>query len=424
MGRLTSAMLGATGSPVGHRATVAIVSHLVDVVAERFAAGGEAICRGADGRIVFAADAIPGDHVQVRITDDRDRWARGDVSAITQASPDRIAAPCPSRQLGCGGCDWAEVAPPMQIAHKAAVAADALRRTGGVRIEVEHGGSVPAVGYRSGVRVVGDDDGRAAFREARSHRTVSAMNCPVAHPYLHPLLDAVRCDPGAEVALRVSVSEGTATARGLDGARVDGLDTHCSLGDNAVLFDVIDGVRLRVSAASFFQSGPAAVSLLAATIRDLVPEISSAERVVDAYGGIGALSLLTASPAAALTVVESSASSCADARVNLANRLQSSVVESEMAMWRPEADAAPDVMIADPARTGLGRPGVHAVVRARPAYLALVGCDPVAFARDIALLSARGYRCERVMAIDLFPDTHHVECVARMVRDDSGTLSQ
>jgi tRNA/tmRNA/rRNA uracil-C5-methylase (TrmA/RlmC/RlmD family) len=67
---------------------------------------------------------------------------------------------------------------------------------------------------------------------------------------------------------------------------------------------------------------------------------------------------------------------------------------------------------------------VSAVVAAAPEVVALVGCDPVAFARDLASLTERGYRCEQVAVIDLFPDTHHVECVGRLVRDGSGTLSR
>ncbi len=417
-------MLRGGASPDRHRATVAAVAEGIELDVERFAAGGEAICRAADGRIVFIAGAVPGDRVRAEIVEEHDRWARGTLIDVMSAGGDRIDARCPARTAGCGGCDWAEVAPAAQLTHKVAIVHDALRRTGGVDVEVIAAGSVPAVGYRSGVRVVADIDRRAAFRRARSAATVSARGCPVAHPLLHPLLDALRCAPGTEVALRVSIREQTSTARAIGGAELHGLPHECRIGDQAVLHEVVNGVRLQVSAASFFQSGPAALALLAATIRDIAPEAVDADHLVDAYGGIGALSLLVAGSQTRITVVEASAAACADARANLDGRANSTVVKGEVARWRPRPTDRVDVVIADPARTGLGRPGVSAVVAAAPEVVALVGCDPVAFARDLALLTARGYRCEQVAVIDLFPDTHHVECVGRLVRDGSGTLSR
>jgi len=417
-------MLRGNASPDRHRATVAVVAEGIELDVERFAAGGEAICRATDGRIVFVAGAVPGDRVRAELVEEHDRWARGTLIDVISAGDDRIDAHCAVRTAGCGGCDWAEVTSAAQLTHKVAIVRDALRRTGGVDVEVLSAGSVPAVGYRSGVRVVSDANGCAAFRRARSAATVSAHGCLVAHPFLHPLLDALRCAPGTEVALRVSVSEQTSTAHSLGGADPQGLPDECRIGDRAVLHEVVDGVRLQVSAASFFQSGPAALALLAATIRDIAPEAAGADHLVDAYGGIGALSLLVAGSHTRITVVESSAAACADARANLDGRANSTVVKGEVARWRPRPDDRVDVVIADPSRTGLGRPGVAAVVAATPEVVALVGCDPVAFARDLALLAARGYRCERVAVIDLFPDTHHVECVGRLVRDGSGTLSR
>ncbi len=118
--------------------------------------------------------------------------------------------------------------------------------------------------------------------------------------------------------------------------------------------------------------------------------------------------------------MESSRSATADALVNLP-RLDPppaaiDVVTSEVGVWRPSPDSgAVDVVIADPARSGLGRPGVAAVERLRPGVLALVSCDPVSMARDTGLLVEAGFRLESVVALDLFPGSHHVEVVSRFV---------
>ena len=86
--------------------------------------------------------------------------------------------------------------------------------------------------------------------------------------------------------------------------------------------------------------------------------------------------------------------------------------------WRPRAGETFDVAIADPARTGLGKPGVRAVAAAGAPVLVLVSCDPVALARDAALLRSHGYRHESTDVVDLFPGTHHVETVTRFTLRD------
>ena len=113
--------------------------------------------------------------------------------------------------------------------------------------------------------------------------------------------------------------------------------------------------------------------------------------------------------------VETSKSAVGDCSVNLAGR-HALIERSEFGAWRPDRGSKIDVAIADPARSGLGRPGVGALVAAEVPVLALVSCDPVALARDAALLARRGYRHDGTEVLDLFPHTHHVECVTRFVR--------
>jgi len=205
-----------------------------------------------------------------------------------------------------------------------------------------------------------------------------------------------------------------------------GLPTETRTGRDAAIEEVVDSpsalLRLRVSAGSFFQSGPEAAGLLIGTLARMVPECTDVEHLVDLYGGVGLLAGGLGSSARRLTVVESSRSATADALVNLPRLdpppTEIDVVTSEVGAWRASPDApAPDVVIADPARSGLGRPGVAAVERLRPAVVGLVSCDPVSMARDAALLAEAGFRLESAIALDLFPGSHHVEVVSRFVRD-------
>jgi 23S rRNA (uracil1939-C5)-methyltransferase len=387
---------------------------MVRVRPERFVAGGDALARDDDGRIVFVRGAVPGDEVSVTLTEEHGDWARGVIETIHDTSPDRVAPPCPRRVEGCGGCDWMHVAAAAQLPAKVAIVVDALRRTGKLEgADVRAAGSVPAAGYRTTIRVVGDDDGRASYRMDRSNDTVLASGCLVAHPALVDMLDALVVPPGVEVTLRVSAATGEATALWDDTAgAVEGLPSHVATGPAAALTEVVAGHRFRVSAPSFFQSGPAAAELLIDRVMRAAAELGDAGRVLDAYAGVGLFGVAATHPDSQVVAVESSRSAVGDCAVNLHDR-RARIERRQIGEWRPRRGESFDVVIADPARTGLAKPGTRALAGAAAPVLVLVSCDPVALARDATLLDQLGYRHEWTDVIDLFPGTHHVEAVTR-----------
>jgi 23S rRNA (uracil1939-C5)-methyltransferase len=305
-----------------------------------------------------------------------------------------------------------------QLPAKLEILRDAMRRTGKLPDAVlTMGGAVSPAGYRTTIRVVGDAAGRPAYRMDRSHDTVPASGCLIAHPALLPVLDSIRLTPELEVTLRVSESTGEMTARwDTRHGDVTGLAASVSVGPAGVLHEHVAGHRFRVSAASFFQSGPAAAELLVAAVRRSAPELATAETVVDAYAGVGLFAVAATEPTTHVITIETSKSAVADARANLAGR-SAHIERGEAGSWRPDRGLEIDVVIADPARSGLGRPGVAAMTSTEAPVIVLVNCDPVALARDAALLARQGYRHAGTEVLDLFPHTHHVEAVTRFVRE-------
>lgn len=306
------------------------------------------------------------------------------------------------------------VAPEVQLDHKVDIAREAFRRIG--RIEhpwIEPGGTVPPTAYRTTVRLGADRHGRLGVRVHRSHHVVATDACLVLHPDLERLLrDGLRLDGAGEVGLRVSAITGAVTASVPVGRRLLGPRDVVGRVDprpRAWLVERVAGVDLRVGMRSFFQSGPAAAELLVEQVRAAAGAVldDMSQPVVDAYGGVGLFAATLGFRSGVL--VESSASACADARRNLAGRAVD-VVESTVESWR----AVPaGLVIADPARAGLGRAGAHTVAATGADRVVLVSCDPVSAARDGALLADYGYVPAGVHAVDLFPHTHHVEVVAR-----------
>ncbi len=188
-------------------------------------------------------------------------------------------------------------------------------------------------------------------------------------------------------------------------ARISGLPDHVSVGGDAVVHEDVAGARLRVSAASFFQSGPAAAELLVHTVRDACGSLlNDSGPVLDAYGGVGLFA--AGLPLSSAIVVESSRSACADARVNVP---AAEVVCMPFEQWTPSRVR---LAVVDPARAGLGRDAAAVLAATGAERVVLVSCDPVSLARDAVLLAERGYGLACSTVLDLFPNTPHVEVVS------------
>ena len=389
----------------------------LELAVERLAVGGNGIAREPDGRVVFVEGALPGETVRAEIVSrGKDFW-RARTLEVVEAAASRVAPPCPHVRAGCGGCGWQYVATGAQPTLKAAMVRDALARQGRLADAVVTVGSgVDGFGYRTTLRAGVAPDGRLGLRRQASHEIVRLGDCPVAHPALSALLGTVRAPGADEVVMRVSEASAEQTLLVVPGTattRLEGVPADVKVGADAFLFEVVDGQRLRVSAGSFFQSSARSASLLVDAVRRAAGDTSGMTSWADLYSGIG-LFAATLFRDVAVVAVELSASSVADARLNLADR-QAAIIEGDVEAWTPEPM---DLVVADPSRSGLGRGGVGAVTATGAGTVVLVSCDAAALGRDTALLAAAGYRHAGSEVLELFPQTPHVEVVTRFERVD------
>jgi 23S rRNA (uracil1939-C5)-methyltransferase len=238
----------------------------------------------------------------------------------------------------------------------------------------------------------------------------------VLHPTLRDLVATIRLDPGVEATMRMSVATGDVVARWdrSEGA-VHGLPPEVQRGGAAAIVEDVRGHRLKVSVGSFFQSGPQAAVLLVDAVRRAAPELVGAAVVVDAYAGVGMFAVCATAPDAYVVAVETSRSAVADAAVNLDAR-RHEIVRGEVGGWRATPDLDVDVVVADPARSGLGAPGTAALTRVGAPVIVLVSCDPASLGRDAKLLDRAGYAHVRSEVVDTFPQTTHIEVVSRFER--------
>jgi 23S rRNA (uracil1939-C5)-methyltransferase len=377
---------------------------------------GAGVARADDGRIVFVEGALAGETVSVELIRVDKRWSRARVVRVIDPSPERVPVPCTHQVEGCGGCDLLHVAPDAQLRMKSSMVIDQL-----MRAEVE----APDAALRS----LDDDhgrttvraavlDGRAGYRIRGSHDVVVPEVCDAVDPMAEQLLVDGRFGDAKEVTIRVGnrtgdrlvMVEGSSFGIELpDDVLLVGAD-ELAKGKRAWIHEEAGGRRWRVSARSFFQNRPAGVDALVDEVREMVDTLGSDGPLVDAYAGIGIFAG-TIGSGRQVFAIERGKDSAADARVNLKDT-DTKIIASSVERWRPSPAA---VVIADPAREGLGKDGVRSLLRAEPQLFVLVSCDPSAFANDAKRLIDAGMTLDRMTVVDMFPGTSHVETVGAFI---------
>lgn len=410
----------------------------VEVEVGPVAHGGHCVAR-YEGRVVFVRHSLPGERVRIRVTEGGpgDRFLRADAIEVLQASPHRVPVRCPvAGPGGCGGCDFQHVSTAYQRELKADVVAEQLRRLAGEErpVVVEPLDDDDGLRYRTRVEFA-VADGVVGLRRHRSHDVIPVTGCPIAVPDV----DAALAETLAELADAPSQLRG-----------ISALDVVAASGeaDTVVVevptdqptppIDITEVVRtdageraMGVDARGFWQVHRDAPRAFVETVL-AAAGVREGERVLDLYSGVGLFSVPLAEAVGRdgqLVAVESDRRAVDHLRDNLAGHPWALVVPGRVddllgvarkgrrrGPRRPaRSDLLPpsaDVIVLDPPRTGAGREVVAALTSLRPRRLVYVACDPAALARDTAYLADLGYALVGLRALDAFPMTHHVECIA------------
>lgn len=392
----------------------------------------------ANGQVILVSGAIPGETVLARV----ERTGRGATFAravaIPEPSADRREAFTDPR---CGGCLYAHIAYPRQLAIKGQVIADALTRIG--RIPMPTTASVaasPAEGYRMRARLH-LRSGRIGFFREGTHEICDARPTRQLLPETCDVLDGVEAvlrSLGAGLVREVEVSENvSADARVLHLEAAGPLDprplttlataagiTGLTLGSQLVGGDPhvvdtlqIDGqaITLRRHVQSFFQGNR---FLLGELVNRVVGHVPRGAEIVDLYAGVGLFSIAVAvSRDAHVQAVEGDRAAATDLAFNAAaHKGMVEAIPRPVESFVRGSDRAADVLIIDPPRTGMSREALDRALALAARIVVYVSCDVATLARDVRRFSEAGYQLAAVDAFDLFPNTPHVEAVVKLER--------
>ncbi len=400
--------------------------------------GGAGLAR-AEGKAVFVEGALPGETVEASVRRDKGSFAQADLLRVLEASPDRVEPGCPYYR-GCGGCQYQHAAYAAQLGIKHAVLEEALGRAGLRDLPAIVTHAAEPWGYRNRVRLhVDAATGRLGYRRRGSHALLPVEACPIAMPKLQALFPVVEAaireqgaapwcgqvelfTNGAEVLFGVAARSGVPDAAafkrfcesvpGLAGARLTTEakdEPRARWGREALLYEV-GAERYRVSAGSFFQAN----RFLAETLVRLATEGARGALAWDLFAGVGLFTRVLGRAFERVVAVEGAPASCADLRENLS---AGRVIESDVLGFLRRAERErPDWVVLDPPRAGLGKDGARELSRFGTAHVTYVSCDPATLARDLRVFADSGYGVTALDLVDMFPQTFHLEVVAKLAR--------
>ncbi len=432
---------------------------------ESLAYGGDGVGHLEDGRVVFVPGACPGDKLEVRLVETRDRFTRGTIEEILSASSSRVTPECDEAAcLRCGGCPWAQVAYEEQLRWKRRAVVDAFVRIAKQdpsameqmigeclpskdqwhyrnKVEFEVGQDV-AGRFTLGMHAAGgnfDPLSRCLLIDRKLAKAPKALTGSLRFLQNGQSLGIERVGVRAsrrtgqvEVAIwtktgpfpRARAAQIVGQALQVKDAgvvrvlvksttkarKVAGVE---SLAGHGTWAEQVCGREMRFTAPSFFQVNTSQ----AETLIDLVLEgldLHREDLVLDLYSGAGTFTLPLAAVSDSVVAIESASSSIRDLQRNLdANHLDAEVIGGDVAHELVDFGEA-DALVVDPPRAGLSDKSLEVLLSMRARTIAYVSCNPTTLARDVSRMLKAGYELRRITPVDMFPQSYHVETVCIM----------
>ena len=376
---------------------------------------GEALAQHEDVPL-FVFGGIDGEDVEVEVVRRHRRYLAARVVRVLEPSPHRIEPPCPHFGA-CTGCQWQHITEEHQRELKRLAVVDALERIGGLD-DAAVADIIPApapFGYRNHARFTVGPQGALGYVNRESRRFVSIDRCMLMDEAINTTLDQLQGNCADTTQL--SVRYGTGTGDVLVQPTLRNPDVPIATGQKHFR-ERMGGHVFRVGSPSFFQVNTPQAERMVDLIREEL-ELAGDELVADVYAGVGTFAVLLAPHCGHVIAIEESSAAMDDAEVNCEGIPNLELLRARAEDALAEMERCPDAIVLDPPRAGCAPSMLESLVRLRPKKIVYVSCDPSTLARDLKVLCAGGFQLRKVQPIDMFPQTHHVECVATLVAGDA-----
>ncbi len=442
-------------------------NHEYTVQIESVSSEGSGIAH-IDGYTLFVPQTAKGDIARVLVLKTKSSYGYAKVLEITTPSPIRTEPLC-EHFSKCGGCQLMHMNYQAQCKFKQQVVHDALLRIGGIDTDVSFIPAENPTRYRNKMIFPFSQNGSWGFYRERSHDVIPLKDCLLGDSLNKEIMNVIsdfitsysisvydeQAHKGimrrvfirnskTEVMVVLSVNSSSIphkdeliSALRAVSPKICGIilnintkRTNLVLGDKNItlwgkdsLSDTLCGIGYEISPHSFFQINPAQTEKLYGTAIEFA-DISKEDTVMDIYCGIGTISLTAAKSAKSVIGIEIVPQAIENAKQNAsANGINNAEfycsAAEDIVPELIKSGGTPDIVILDPPRKGSDERTLSAIVSAQPKRIVYVSCNPATLARDVKFLAENGYYLAKATAVDMFPQTTHVECVVLMTKGEA-----
>ena len=380
---------------------------------EKVAHGGVFVARH-EGQVYFVSGALPGEKVEVLVTEQAKSFSRAEVVEVIEPSPHRVPHFWKAALKGAGGAEFGHIDLAFQRELKTQVLRENLARMAKMEstAEVEEAPSDREDGlrYRTRVQLNVDASGLAGPSKTRSNEIVFTKDLPLAVQEIEELGLHLKNFSGVQK-IKIAASN-TGDLQWQVDEKIQGSNQ---------LLERVGGRTFRLSVAGFWQAHKSAAALLSETVIEFEKELGfdANKQNLDLYSGAGLFSATSSVvfENANFTAVESSAKAVSAGERSATDLTHLKFVKADVLKFlRTRPEGSFDTVILDPPRSGAASKVVNQLLRLAPRNIVYVACDPVALSRDLQSLQAGGYRVRGLRAFDIFPHTHHFETVVALSR--------
>ena len=357
---------------------------------------------------------IPGEVVVARILRyqrRRQSYVSAQVLQVVSPSPHRVEAPC--RYFGaCTGCQWQHIDYEHQLELKRDRVSESLGQYQTLT-EINVAPTMPSpqvFNYRNHARFTVRAGGRLGYINRMSRRFVEIDECRLMDPWINEALAGLqgKCAETTQLSVRLGVN----ADEWLIQPTMQNPDISLKTGQTHYRERLL-GHAFRIASPSFAQVNTPQTERMIELVRRRL-ELRGDELLVDAYAGVGVFAALFAPYVRRVVAIEEASAAIKDAAVNTTGIGNLEFIEAKTEDAIGGLEERPDAVILDPSRLGCHPNALDALVRGRVPRVVYVSCDPEALARDLDRLVSGGYSVDSVEPLDMFPQTHHVECVATL----------
>ena len=446
---------------------------IVTISLDNIAYGGDAVGR-KDNFTIFVPYGIPGERVKVKIREVKQSYARGEIVSLVEETKERIEPKC-SVSGACGGCQLDHIDYQAQLKYKRAMVKDALEHIGGLtEVEVN-----PVLGmehpylYRNKAQfplAKVDEEAVIGFYAAGSHDLIAHDDCQIQHPVINRIASKVVelinqyelsiydeaeekglmrhlvvrvgvCTNQAQLILVTNEAELPYQAEIVATLmneipelisiyqNINHKDTNVILGEKTeklsgqnYIIDYIGNIKYQISPLSFFQINTLQAEVLYDKVIEYA-ELTGEEKVLDAYCGLGAISLYLAEKSEKVygieVVPEAIELARENAELNGIDNCRFRAAKVRDALPQLKEEFLPEVVVVDPPRKGCAEEVLEDFIELEPEKIIYVSCKPTSLARDLDFLTRYGYQIEAVQPVDMFPQTYHIENVVKLVKSSN-----